>query len=70
MTQFVFICDATYQNQAWEIKFFMQFDILILKISTFSCFFHGSEILELSTTAFTDMCSFGLVWPKNVNNIK
>ena len=47
----------------------MQFDILILKILTFSCCFHGSEIFELSTIAFTDTCSFGFVWPKNVNNI-
>ena len=33
-------------------------------------FFLGSVILhKSSTTAFTDSHNFGLVWPRNMNNI-
>ena len=40
------------------------------KISKFNCFFLGSVILhKLTTMAFTDTHSFGMVWPRNMNNI-
>ena len=44
----------------------------LCKISTFNCLFLSLLILlacRLTTIAFTDTHSFGLVWPRNMNNI-
>ena len=42
----------------------------LFEISILKCFFLGSMILHKSSTiAFTDTHSFGLVWPRIMNNI-
>ena len=55
-----------------QIKFKTSFQISfkLCKISTFNCLFLGSVILhKLTTTEFTNMHRFGLVWPRHMNNI-
>ena len=55
-----------------EIKFKNSFQnsFKLCKITTFNCFFLDTVIFsKLTTTAFTDTCSFGLVWLRNMNNI-
>ena len=42
----------------------------LCKFSTFNFFFLGLVILHKSITiSFTGMHNFGLVWPKNINNV-
>ena len=53
-----------------KLKISFQNSFKACKISTFNCFFLSSVILhKSSTTAFTDTHNFGLVRPRNMNNI-
>ena len=54
-----------------QIKFENSFQnsIKLCKISTFNCLFLFIDLYMLTTIAFTNTHSFGLVWPRNISII-
>ena len=55
-----------------QIKFknYFQNSLKLCKISIFNCLFLSTLIfLKLTTIAITDTHNFGLMWPRNLNNI-
>ena len=69
----IFFGNETYFSSNYfenQIKFKNSFQnsLKLCKITTFNCLFLFYKY-KLTTVAFTNMHGFGLVWPRNMNNI-